>query len=271
VGKVVWPPAPVEPSPDERDLMVAANRMNVLAARSMPQVLPGCEFEAFDGFYVRSHPLPTETLNEAVITRRPRDPDGAVEEALDYFHGRSPRWRLVCAAEWLPLLVAPCERAGLTALPGVPEMILNSERAHIATEGADCRRVDDTGALETFQKTFSSANQVPETGFWRSQALLDAPEWDLFLCFNEGQPVATGLGFTADEMTGVWAIATLPEHRGHGYGTAITWAVVNAGRKKGARATHLRATEMGFPVYRNMGFRHVQNKAVWVYERPQSA
>jgi predicted GNAT family acetyltransferase len=66
-------------------------------------------------------------------------------------------------------------------------------------------------------------------------------------------------------------IATLPEYRGQGMGTAITWGVVNAGGDKDARAAHLWATELGFPVYQKMGFWHIQNNANWIYYRPESS
>jgi GNAT superfamily N-acetyltransferase len=270
MGQVLWPPSPIEPSPAERDLLAGAERMSLSAARSMAGVFAGSEFEEFENLYVRSHPLPTETLNEARITRLPSDPAGTLERALTYFRSRSPRWRLVCPPEWQSHLVEACQEAGLTPGPGSPEMILSSGTGRFDSGSFDCRRVNDPRSLESFQTTFSLANQLPDTGFWRSKALLEAPEWDLFLAYREGEPVATGLGFTSDQITGVWAIATVPAHRGQGFGTAITWAVVNAGREKGARATHLWATEMGYPVYRKMGFRHVQNKAVWIYQRPGS-
>jgi GNAT superfamily N-acetyltransferase len=232
----------------------------------MAQVLPGCEFEEFEELSVRAHPLPTETLNEALITSHPSNPTRVVEQARAYFRNRSPRWRLVCPSKWQSLMVEPCREAGLRPGRDVPEMILTSDRRQVTPEGFDCRRVKDMSSLESFQKTFSLAYQVPETGFWLSKALLDAPEWDLFLGYIDGKPAATGLGFTSHEITGIWAIATLPECRGRGMGTAITWAVVNAGGDKGARTAHLWATEMGFPVYQKMGFRHVENKAIWNHE-----
>jgi GNAT superfamily N-acetyltransferase len=268
MGTGAWPPRPSDPSPVERDLLRAAEQMNFEAARSMVRVLPGCEFEEFEDLYVRSHPLPTETLNEARVTNRPSDPFRVVEAALVYFQSRSPRWRLVCREELRPVLADACREAGLSPGGETPTMILPSDPGQATPEGFDCRRVEDMAALEVFQRTFSLANKVPDTGFWRSKALLAAPDWDLFLGFLDGRPVATGLGFTSHQVTGVWAIATLPEHRGRGIGTAITWAVVNGGADKGALATHLWATEMGFPVYQRMGFRHVENKAIWNYQRP---
>ncbi len=233
----------------------------------MAGIFPGCGFEEFEDCYVQSHPLPTEFLNEVHLTAKPSNPDRVVEQALGYFERRSPRWRLVSPPEWQSLMVQPCRRAGLEWSQDMPEMILRIKERQATAVESDCRRVEDMSALKTFQKTFSRANLAPESGFWESKSLLDAPGYDLFVGYLDAKPVATGLGFTFNEITGIRAIATLPECRGRGMGTAITWAVVNAGRDRGARASHLWATEMGFPVYQNMGFRHVENKSIWIYPR----
>ena len=134
--------------------------------------------------------------------------------------------------------------------------------------GFDCRRVEDSQTLESFGRTFAQANDLPDTNFWESPDLLETPNWDLFLGRLNGEPVATGLGYTSGGITGLWGIATLPDFRGRGLGSAITWAAVHAGKRWGSRATYLWATEMGFPVYLKMGFRHVENKAIWIFQQP---
>ena len=240
--------------------------MSRAAARSMARIFPGSESAEFDGFYVRSHPLPTETLNEVHVTKRPEDPDRILQEALRYFESRSPQWRLICRSEWASLISAACRRSGLEPGHDSPEMILLPDHASAVPQVGDCRRVESLADLRVFQRTFSLANQLPETSFWVAKPLLVAPEWDLFVGFLDGKPVATGVAFTSDSVSGVWAIATIPESRGRGIGTAVTSAVIHAGRSKGAIAAHLWATEMGFPVYHKMGFRHIQNKSTWIHE-----
>jgi ribosomal protein S18 acetylase RimI-like enzyme len=65
---------------------------------------------------------------------------------------------------------------------------------------------------------------------------------------DEGAPA-----FAVADISGV---TTLPEFRRRGYGTAMTWAAVAEGERRGASAAVLGASEMGAPVYRRMGFRH---------------
>jgi hypothetical protein len=52
-------------------------------------------------------------------------------------------------------------------------------------------------------------------------------------------------------------VATLEEHRGNGYGEALTWAAVEGGREFGCRLASLQASKLGQPVYARMGFAHV--------------
>ena len=62
----------------------------------------------------------------------------------------------------------------------------------------------------------------------------------------------------------VFGVTTVPEHRGRGYGRAVTAAVVEAARRLGIGLAWLQASAMGEPLYREMGFRTVEDYAVWV-------
>ena len=134
--------------------------------------------------------------------------------------------------------------------------------------GFVCRRVEDWPTLQQFNDVFARANELPPTGFWLSRGLLGLSSLDLVVGYLDGEPVATGAGSTAASLAGIWATATLPACRGKGVGTAVTRSVIDAGERSGARVAHLWATEMGYPVYRKMGFRHVQNMACWTGAAP---
>jgi N-acetylglutamate synthase len=71
----------------------------------------------------------------------------------------------------------------------------------------------------------------------------------------DGQPRTTGFGAVTDGHVGVFNIATPPEHRGRGYGRAVTARVVADGVLAGARTAYLQASPMGLGVYQRMGFR----------------
>ena len=61
----------------------------------------------------------------------------------------------------------------------------------------------------------------------------------------------------------MYAVGTLADARRRGVGTAATWAAVAAGRAWGCDKVVLQASEMGFPMYRAMGFRTVVRYAIF--------
>jgi N-acetylglutamate synthase len=79
-----------------------------------------------------------------------------------------------------------------------------------------------------------------------------------------GQPVATALGVTAGEFSVILNVATVPWFRRRGFGTAVTARAVGDGILAGAAWCWLEASEEGYPVFRNLGFRPIEKEARWV-------
>jgi ribosomal protein S18 acetylase RimI-like enzyme len=73
-----------------------------------------------------------------------------------------------------------------------------------------------------------------------------------------GAIVSTAIGVTAEGATGVFGVATAPEHRGRGYGAALTARAVRDGFSAGSALAYLQASEIGHGVYRRLGFRDVE-------------
>jgi hypothetical protein len=80
----------------------------------------------------------------------------------------------------------------------------------------------------------------------------------------DGRPVATATACVGGGFVGVYAVATVPDARGRGYGEAVTWAATSS--RPDLPAT-LQASSMGLPVYERMGFRTVARFTVWELER----
>jgi len=78
--------------------------------------------------------------------------------------------------------------------------------------------------------------------------------------------VATALQIATDRVAGIYWVATIEDHRRKGYGEALTWAALEAGRELGCTMGSLQASEMGKPVYARMGFDHTTDYVY--YERP---
>src|SRR6185436_1810814 len=73
----------------------------------------------------------------------------------------------------------------------------------------------------------------------------------------DGRPVATSLGMVVDDVVGIYNVATSPDARRRGAGTAVTAAAMTAARAQGAKWAILESSEMGRSVYERLGFRQV--------------
>jgi ribosomal protein S18 acetylase RimI-like enzyme len=68
-----------------------------------------------------------------------------------------------------------------------------------------------------------------------------------------GVPVATSLAVRTGDTVGIYSVATVPEARGRGIGTAMTWHLLRDA-DPGWTLAVLQASDMGRPVYERMGF-----------------
>jgi GNAT superfamily N-acetyltransferase len=96
-----------------------------------------------------------------------------------------------------------------------------------------------------------------------SDAIAADPDVELVIASLDGRAVGTSLAIRTDEVAGVYAVGTLADARRRGVGTAATWAAVAAGRAWGCELVVLQASEMGFPMYRAMGFQTVVRYAIF--------
>jgi ribosomal protein S18 acetylase RimI-like enzyme len=79
------------------------------------------------------------------------------------------------------------------------------------------------------------------------------------------RPVATARLSLAGGAAGIYSVATLAEQRGHGYGAAITHDTLARGRELGYRVAVLQASEMGYAIYRKLGFEDVFQYTIHVH------
>jgi ribosomal protein S18 acetylase RimI-like enzyme len=96
--------------------------------------------------------------------------------------------------------------------------------------------------------------------------------WDeafAYVGYRNGQAMTTAATYLEADRLYVGWVATLPEARGNGYAeAAVRHSLEAAARSSGLSRTVLHATELGFPVYRAMGYRQVASFDVYL---PQSS
>lgn len=89
--------------------------------------------------------------------------------------------------------------------------------------------------------------------------------WQRYLGYWRGEPVATASTITASEVVGLYQVATLPQARGFGLGTAISLAAMRDARQRGQCQAILHSTELGFNVYRRLGFEPVTDVDIYLW------
>jgi ribosomal protein S18 acetylase RimI-like enzyme len=93
----------------------------------------------------------------------------------------------------------------------------------------------------------------------------DVP-WIRFVGTVDGAAVASSGLMLFGGLAGVYNVATVPEARRRGFGTALTREALRYGREAGYRVSALGASDMGVAVYERMGFRDVCVVRQYVYE-----
>ena len=77
--------------------------------------------------------------------------------------------------------------------------------------------------------------------------------------------MATASTVAGAGVVGLYQVATLPQARGFGLGTAISQAAMQDARRQGYRQAILHSTPMGLNVYRRLGFEPVTNFDIYLW------
>jgi ribosomal protein S18 acetylase RimI-like enzyme len=185
-----------------------------------------------------------------------------IDETLDYFRSRhvsSFTWWLaphLQPAAWSAHLL-PRGFQHDTRTPGMA-VDLNALSQPATPASLEIRRVEDPETLAVWVGVCVRGFGMPqamEPHFLELFSHQDAgmPLYS-YLGSLEGTPVAAATMILGAGVAGIYNVATLPEARGKGAGTAVTLAPLLEARQMGYRAGILQSSEMGFNVYRRLGF-----------------
>jgi hypothetical protein len=159
-----------------------------------------------------------------------------------------------------PRIRAAARELGLTYEERLPGMVIRPGEPLEAQEPAGLEigpmREDE---LDATNRILASAFEVPKDLFDLFSTFLVGLEGiSIYVGRVEGDVVSTAVGFTVDGATGVFNVATPREHRGRGYGAALTARVVRDGFAAGSELAYLQSSDSGHGVYRRLGFRDVE-------------
>jgi ribosomal protein S18 acetylase RimI-like enzyme len=192
-----------------------------------------------------------------------------------YFNARGLEWAYWVCEDWLEARLRRrsrnlFEKHGLrlsTSLPGmIADGLLPAARVLPRME---IQRVSDAATRDAFCEIGAVCFHVPIS--WFKEVFDNDAVWERFLGYvgyAEGQPVSTTAIVIGGGVTGVYNVATLPEHQRRGYGEAVMrYALADARRDfkapLGDERVILQSTPAGLKLYERMGFRTVARVAVY--------
>jgi ribosomal protein S18 acetylase RimI-like enzyme len=247
------------PELDPTDVMVAADALGAELQRRI---------DGFDGLVapdvtLASHGLPIARMNQASGARfAPGTAAGRIEDVIAWYEQRQlpfswqvgPRDRPRDLGERLltrGFRLDPEDMPGMVrSLRDLPAQRLPDSAAMEVVRGASSFRewVDVVG------EGFGMPPEIP-AAILKYEALgFDEDLGTLVLARLDGRPVATALGLVAGGGVAIANVTTLAQARGRGLGRAVTLAAMKLALDMGAEIAVLLATEMGFSVYRGLGF-----------------
>jgi ribosomal protein S18 acetylase RimI-like enzyme len=160
--------------------------------------------------------------------------------------------------------------------PGMAVDLLSVRADLPALPGLVIEPVTEAETLRTWCQTFADGSGMPD--------FVNAAFSDFFSCLGsdehspmrhytgwlDGEPVATSTLFLGAGVAGIYNVATLPQARRKGIGSAMTLKPLHRAREMGYRVGVLEASEMGDGVYRRLGFQEVCRIGHYVWSSEQA-
>jgi GNAT superfamily N-acetyltransferase len=244
------------PSADER-LVAAADRSFIVSFEKLVDLRPEAELRRFGSVVAWDTRIPMRSFN-GVAVLKPAAPDD-IEAAIDWIAARR-----IPHAAWLREDLADAARPTFAVRryerlewPEPVMAIRPPATPPPLPEGVAIREVTDAAGLGDHVRTTVDDGGFPEEAatMLYVPAFLADDDTRLFTAYVDDRPVGTSIAIrSGDDVSGVYAVGVAPSMRGRGIGTAVTWAAVEAGRDWGCTLVVLQSSDMGFAVYRRMGF-----------------
>lgn len=231
---------------------------------------PGGALEERGGVVRASTGLPVPPFNGVWSTT----PDVAASDVVDAVHefslGDLP-WNVQLRPGYPAELDDALAEQGLVVTAEIPLMVLPDPSRladRVASSPARFRQVETFADLDSLlsllERGFGMPSEIAR-GMLPVRLMFLAATW--LAATDDGGDVSTGLGFVRDGWCGIFNVATPEEHRGRGFGGAVTAHAVEAARAAGARGAYLQSSPMGLPVYERLGFVTVERWRQWMPSR----
>lgn len=246
----------------DRIAQLAAMDQNLFDVwRTMAGACEGGELAEDGELLFVSFGIPVVQLNAVFVTAKPVAPEATLGRAREFFGSRGLPY-LVRAPEGVARVLEPAaRRAGMAELDPLPGMVLDPLPAAPPVPAGLCIRSARAGepTMADYQRVLSQGFEVPPglAEIFAAGAAVAGGRIQPLVGYVGEEAVACAAVFLTGGVAGLYNVATGPAQRRRGFGQALAWAAIEAGRRAGAGVAVLQSTPSGEPVYTKMGFRRV--------------
>jgi len=258
-----------------RDEPAAALDANFGALLAWYASWPGGQIARTDDLQLTSSGVRFRAINAAaLVDLAPATASRRIEQAVAWLSARGDRWRWLVGSTSRPTdLEERLLASGLSRIGDSPGMALDLRGWQVGApmpEGVTIELVVDEAGLSRWrevQRRGLGLDDESAEAWWVAHRRpgfdpgLPLRNWVASL---DGAPVAAAALFVGAGVAGIYNVVTVPEARGRGIGRAVTAAALDAGAAQGLPVAVLGASEMGYPVYRRLGFRDVSRLRSYV-------
>lgn len=254
------------PLPDQTDIeewrTLSASNL-ALQFEFIPRAM-NRRWERWDGVWSADAGLPAAYPNSATMLRLLAERDAAnVVARLDQFYAEGVGGPWMFWSAWPTPDLAPY---GMHMAGNSPLMVRLPAPVSVTT-GLRIIEASNDETLRDFDDVMIHGYPIPELTF-PDDRITDRRGLDgsvrLFIGYEGDVPVSCAMSCVGEREVGIYAVATLPDRRGKGYGGALTATALAATPHLPAI---LEASDYGEPVYLRLGFHVVGEYTIWYKQR----
>lgn len=251
----------------ERELLKLGHENFIEAFRRVARALPSGRIEEDRDCVCIASGLAGPEFNPVFLSPTASDPFRSIRAASGFMERAGvPAWRLVVLSGRGSDASGAARSAGLVPRRTLPGMLLCPIPPAVRPTPPELRVV-----LATDRELWETMVRVGLVGFGGEapedvDTILPYPGHATargYVAYWGDRPVGTSLAIDHAGIAGVYFVSALPEARRKGVGAAVTLRAAVDGLAAGCRASYLQSSEMGFNLYRTLGYRHLATYQEW--------
>lgn len=232
---------------------------------------PRGRFATHRGVGFTTSALPGPGFNFVTVIEESPPLDELLPFAREFFAHCEQGWGVLVEGDAGHPMEAELLARGWAVAEDEPAFVIETLTAAIRMDvppALSIRVVPDVPGVEAFHDLVGAAFGAPPEMSKSMQPLptfASDPDISLFVGSVGGVDVSAA-GYSRSGPTAVlWGVATLEEHRGKGYGEAVSRAALAHAAGRGCTSASLRSGPKSIPLYERIGFRYVAQHRTYAY------